>query len=287
MKKRKKISKKKIKKKTWKYITLVFIVVGISLLGFSAFPIVISHVPSTISNTVPYDIDLDEFDIVNAERIGILADPPPETLDQWQDVMNCDYQIGAGGYWMAQSVKNYREPLTAFVVGLARHGLPLYGGLPAPIYIGIMDPLNDPHDPRNFDYIGYIMPSDIPEDEFHWIGKYPLDISIPANTFFGVVVISESSDPDSGYWLLAANDANPYDRGVLGCRNFVDHIWNCEPINDCKSDMCFATYTIEGDDPPPDPPVITITSTYTIITQFFGGLSLIAAVVTGSKFFFM
>lgn len=280
-----------MKKKTWQYITLVFTVVGISLWVFSAVPVIGSHAPSATSYITLSDIDIDKWDmdVTNIQRLEILS-IDPETLDQAQDIINQYFKIclGGDGYWMCQSIKNYREPLTAFSVGIGRHGTPWSPTGINGLFIGIMDPLGNPEDPDDFIFVGYIPPEAIPEDDvFYWmsvdLSSDPIDI--PPETFFKIVVISFSMPHTEGYWMLGTSGTqNPYDRGVLASWDFTNNWWDCTQIG-CGYDMCFATYTVESDGPPPDAPVITITSTSQVVSQVFGSLSLLGAAVSGIKYY--
>ncbi|GAH00348.1 unnamed protein product [marine sediment metagenome] len=63
-------------------------------------------------------------------------------------------------------------------------------------------------------------------------------------------------------------------------------MWATDEL-DPNLDTVFTTYT-ESDvppPPPPDTPVITITSTYNVVAQAMGILTLIGAVISGTKYF--
>ena len=294
-----------MKKKSWKKITLALIIIGCLFLVFSAFPILADYTPpSTSTNYTSPSINIDnwDIDIKNAEITEVIS-LDPNTLDQSQEIMNGYFKIGIGAYyWMAQSVKNDREPLTGFYVAVARHGKPTMGLLfPAPLYIGIIYPTSksNPENPNNFNILGKITSEQLPEnDKFYWMG---LDLSsnpinIPPETFFHIVVISEAMDIGyQNYWMLGVTigtdtSKDAYNRGVLGHWLFQKGWWECGDLSHCAYDMAFATYTVPGDNGNGNggngggPPTITITSNHQVISQVLGLMSFIGAAISGIKF---
>ena len=108
---------------------------------------------------------------------------------------------------------------------------------------------------------------------------------IIASDNFGITAFSEDASYPDSFWTWALSDSNPY-AGGLGRYYGNDDTW--QSIRDGVTDFCFVTYTIPNGSPPPppEPPVITISTTSTV-TMAFGGVSLLAAVITGSRYFIL
>lgn len=269
------------KKKLWKYITMIFTIAGIGLWIFSAVGM---GMDSIIESGVSSHRTFDEPSSLQINNI-VITSFDPRDLDQAQETTGSPNGICIGynpsqgyGYWAMQLGYNDREPLTGFQVAILEHGNPT-----KPIYIGIMRGQLDPAAWVNWIWYGYLNPGSLPQkDVYYWVGadfsNNPIDIEAGEEWYIAVISI----DPTTGnnHWAWGCNPDNPYPRGNL--LNW-DVTWkNIAGTPDF--DGCFRTYTTEGQQPPQEPPAITITSNYQIISQFLGSLSLLGAVISGTKY---
>lgn len=258
-----------MKKKNWKRVAIIFIVLGFVLWGISAF---IS--PATILESSDYTFTGTLEDPIRVDNL-IITSLDPADLDQQQSEVTMYYVVGSdssGCYWIMQSVWNDRFPFTGFQIALGEHGTTT-----EPIYIGVM---SDEYDPTNWDkweVIGRLDPGVLPEkDTLYWVGLDLEDDPLQIGRRCYVLAISEDGPLNGNYWIWGVSTNEPYLRGT-GMN------WGGSGWTDVAMDTCFRTYTIEG--PPSEPPDITITTTSQVVTQVLGSLSLLGALIAGTRYF--
>lgn len=276
---------KRIKKMNWFYATVVLVILGISLLSYGVYSSNISShtMMGESGNAYQFETIEDPFEKLHIKKImptvfGIM-DFDPTAIDQIQDSfpngLNCYIGTGpAGNVLPRQLGYNDREPWNGFEVIIGRHGMPT-----EPLYIGVRADTSTILDPLTgtYQYLGYIEASDLPSgDTFYWVGSDQI-ISIIGTSTWSIILYSYNNGGTDDFWMWACSDQNPYSRGT-------GEFWDGSSWQpDSSIDLCFRTYTIPNGGG--DPPDITISATYAVIPMFFGGLSLIAAVATGSKFY--
>lgn len=289
MKKGKKISKKN-EKKRWFYATITLAVLGLSLLSYGIY----ASNPSTQTLTGENEVNSFEIDIKPFENkanikslspsIYQVSDFDPDAIDQIQNSFPGGLNQYIGTYsginnLYRQTGLNEREPWNGFEIIIARHGMPT-----EPLYIGIRDDISYGLDPLtgDYDFLAYIDASGLPNaDTFYWVGSDYQIPGITANDAWTIILISANDGGFDNYWMWACSDQNPYPRGEGQHWNGAEWVTAYDGV----LDLCFRTYTIPNGNGGEEP-TITITTTYTVIPMLFGGLSLIAAVVTGTKFYF-
>lgn len=280
----------RIKKEVWKYLAIGLVVVSMVFFVYSfTFNPIASGVttkstslaawtiPSfkNVESAVPFSF----FDLMTLN---------PNQLDQKQETLGPpgtnSYAIGIspyGPFWVGQGVRNERSPLYGFSVAVGKFGTPT-----SPLYVGIMARglLFPPYiyDFRNWDGVGRITPDILPnEGIFYWVTfEFSTPLSIPAGSNFYIVAVSDDNNHDGNSWGWGyGGDTDTYPRGSNYCWSESDWEWSSTTWGDC----IFRTYTTEGASQ--DPPSITITSTYQVVSSFLGAFSLLGAVVSGAKYF--
>jgi hypothetical protein len=266
-----------VKKENWRIVAIIFIAIGIAFWCGSAFAVPENNIDSGYSFTETLDepIFVDNLIITSLD---------PEDLDQEQSELTGNYAIGTdpGGYgfWIMQRGMNDRGPFTGFQLALGEHGTTT-----EPLYVGVMYGENDPTNWDNWKVIAQLDPGVLPEkDTLYWLGLdlEPDTLPIYPGQNWYLLAISMDSPADDNFWMWGASENNPYPRGTVKAYDGDD--WNEIPGHTLL-DMCFRTYTIEGEDPVDDPPDITITTTAQVVAQALGSISFIGALVSGIRYF--
>lgn len=278
---------KRIKKMNWFYATVVLVILGISLLSYGVYSSNPStrtligteegkqHTPNTNDDPAKTFSKIKQME----PSIFNIMDLDPNAIDQVQDSYPVNQYIGlygSGEHLYRQSGSNDREPWNGFEIIIMMHGTPT-----EPLYIGIRDNADD-IDPYTYgSYVGAYSISTLPNnDTLYWVGFEETLTDITSGTTWSIVLFSHNDGGLDNFWAWACDLQNPYSGGEACYWDFIQETWHTESFQD----MCFRTYTIPNGGG--DPPEITITTTYSVIPMFFGSLSLVAAIATGSKFYF-
>ena len=273
-----------MKKKLWLYMAIAFAIAGILLFTYAfTFDTVSAVKSATIFHQYTFEAKLKHMKYLDMVSIQSLD---PDQLDQSQEQIGNDVKAYAiGPMWVCQGVKNDRSPIYGFSMILGEY----HEGVPTtePIYIGITSSLltgSQLYDLDNWDAVGYMNPGTLPEiGVFYWV-TYELNtpLNIPAGQTFYIIAISEDQsygDVNWWQWATAGDLGDVYPRGS-------NYVYNGESWDDSWRDMCFRTYTTpNGGNGDGEPLQITITSNYQVAAQFIGSLSLLGAVVSGTKYF--
>lgn len=286
----KKKQKKRIKnKKVWFYATVTLVILGVSLMSYGIY----ASNPSMNTHTLGGSVIEGSFNVpLNVERMKVMEfniqDFDPDAIDQSQFENPADFGLYVGYspldpsllYIIEQIGWNDREPWNGFLMKVLRHGNPT-----EVLYVGVMDDFqSDPNDPSNWDFIGYLDSASLPEsDTWYWVGSDTQITGIVTNDMWGIVALSLNNGEWDHFWKWGASDVDVYARG--NTRYWDDGASSWKVVSEGTVDTCFVTYTVPNGNGE-EPPDIEISTSYTVIPMFFGGLSFIAAVATGSKFYF-
>jgi len=271
-----------MKKNNWKYMMIVFIVITLLCLSIVVVyqdQIILPH--KTMENKLNYsDHDLRRLSSKNS----------PTTIFEEGNLLLSNEQSDASElidryWWCAQSIvlPHDEYPVMHFTgvsIEVSRHGMP-----DGDLYIGLMHVASDMTDIDHlFEYCGF-WPELIPEDTPIWLG---FEFSEPVesiNTLFLVVFTYATPDYPNNYWTWRIATDNPVDSGLSGvdCLYYYDfdyNHWDREDIWDCDG-----TYRIYAQEGGQEPPSISISSNTTVaIATYTGIISLLCAVVSGTKY---
>ena len=266
-----------MKKRKWQYLTIMFLAAGIITLTLSFITPVSTPSPAQYQITAtPIEIDIPR----NYIPLRITPTVDPEHLDQYScETTENHWIISVSTVWILQEFVNEGEPLEAFSVIVTEYLSPTH-----PLVIGVVDskmPIDELSNLDNWECYGVLQPNTLPSDwpDFYWItadfSNNP--IPIPAGQMYYIAAASGVINIAQGYFGLAYNgDCYPD-------YTSWDYYFPEEQYYDTLSDICFATYTTTGGGG--EPPQVTITSTYQVMTQFSASLFLLGAVISGTKYF--
>lgn len=261
-----------MKKEKIKILTLVLLLVGIFLL---VAPIIVEAV--TYGDT----IHKGTIEIVGKFNAVDLTDLNETLLDQQQLVFDAYYMpyyddplLGEDEGTIIQQVMNDRKPMVGFDIAVAQHGSP------GDLYIGIRSDVGGSNSGISTMYSYAYLPQDaLPEDDTFYLITFEIAQSSNTNPYDGysgfiqVNAVDDSSSSDNNCWMIAAAQNDVYTRGVT--KFDTGNQWTNIP-----GDFWFRTYTTEA-----PAPSIGITISTTILSQFFGIVSLIGAVISGVKYY--
>lgn len=271
-----------MRKGHWKYLSLTLSIVGIFLILLSMFfPATFQEAGrAAYGQTVTSTFGVGEADGIQIAADGLLtvtpADLDPNNLDQHWETYSHAYAVGP--MWYLQSFKDIRCPMLGFSVLISRTEVipeePLIIGLVASQLEGA-----DLYDTSNWLVAGSLPADALPDQNWYWISLEFSLIVQPEETCY-IVCVSNDMDPnDEHYWRWAVQyPTGGYDRGQFFIYDFDNEEWTGR-----NYDACFRTYSAGW--LPPEPPIVQIASSYTVVSQFFGSLSLIGAVISGIKYF--
>lgn len=277
-------------KKNWLYATIIFISIGLSLIIYGVYGFNITSnmdfVEMDIGDEFKYSYLSDDLEMEADDDVFTISEIDPDALDQFQLQQANGYGLFVGVNTATGNLNIYqqdgwndREPWNAFSFVVAKSGTPIH-----PLVVGVMKNHNrDPTNDNNYKFLGSLYPSQLPEsDHYYKISCEQLISDIYDYDVWAIVMFSFNNNYPDGMWIWAGNENNPYPRGWARIYDYWDeNDW--VDIQSRNVDLLFETYTIPPDNPS-EPPVISISSDYNVISMFIGGVSWIAAVGTGSKF---
>lgn len=273
-----------MEKKYWKYLMLFLSVAGLLLV---AVPLIAT--PTVLTGEHTSNLNIGLKNIKTARLVPTLAKTTinDNQLDQLQDQIGTTVNgVIVGTTWMCQGVKNDRTPFYGFSILVSEEREsgppeePMYFGIISGKYTG-----NDLYDLSNWEAAVVLNPGVLPQtDTRYWITvefNSPLYIDpTPVPTKFYIVALSEDVAMDGNWfvWHCSGNLGDVYDRGHVW--QYYEGAWYDFPG---AGDMAFATFTTAG--ATPTPPVVGISISISIVSQFMGALSWIGAVISGTKFY--
>lgn len=276
-----------MEKKHWKITTIVLVIFAVFLI---AYPVV-SQPDSSNTISIKENTVIKEVRVRQAITPTIYTDLSQNQIDQYQDVIGNEVKtVPIGPSWVCQGFVNDRRPMYGFSILVGEHGTSS-----KPLIFGLMNARlegSELYDTSNWDAVAVLNPNTLPEkDKLYWLTVEFNDFSLhyADNEKVQIVAVCEDYDYEDNTWFFwgcSGDKGNVYGDGKAW--RYENEQW---VVWDDVGDTCFITFTTETSDPPngePDPdepPSLGISLTTSVISQTAGIISLIGAILSGSKFY--
>lgn len=277
-----------MRRKNIKILSVALMVAGIIILIFGTFGDSLFTVENRITHSylgkeTPYlyyaDINLGSS---NYQPLSIR--PAWDNIDQecYIEGDTAGFAVHYSPNWdicqfVAEGLYNDGEPLTGFQLLVSWWDGDGTGTIDDYLYIGISKTLS--YDPDDWLLVGSLDYSQLQPRIAYWVGADLSNnpINIRAGETFYIIVVSTDSLPDDlddgGWWVVGGNyTTDVYSRGQLYYDNNADNQWDTG-----TGDLYFRTYTPTGSGG--SKPIVTITSSYWVVTQIMGLFMCIASAI--------